>query len=266
MDFPAPPPLPPNTHRNLDWAPDPYRGYGVIAMGMTGRILRLDESRVVKVARVFPLNSQIGEARENIEYSNSINRDTLKHESAVYHRLGNHKGIIQCFKVSDDGIELAFAEQGDLETYITKNIEPLEPFKTEWILSLTDTLSYVHSRNVFVDEIALRNILIVDNKLKLADFGQSVLLPPDADVDTICEEDLTAKIEILHLGWIIYSITVWHVHKYYFYGVDPPQWPSQKELPSTEHLFCGSIIQKCWSGEYVSMSALNKDACDFLAK
>ena len=117
-----------------------------------------------------------------------------------------------------------------------------------------------------MDEIALRNILITDDQLKLADFGQSVLLPLDADVDTICEEELTAKIEILHLGWIIYSITVWRVHKYYFYGVDPPQWPSQQELPPTEHLFCGTIIKKCWNGEYVSMGALNKDTRDLLAK
>ena len=58
-----------------------------------------------------------------MEYSNSINRDTLKHEKAIYQRLGNYKGIIQCFKASDDGIELAFAKQGDLERYIEGNIE-----------------------------------------------------------------------------------------------------------------------------------------------
>jgi len=68
----------------------------------------------------------------------------------------------------------------------------------------------------------------------------------DAAVDTVCEEDLTAKIEILHLGWIMYSIVIWRVHKYYFCNLDPPQWPSQEDLPPTEHLFCGTIIQKCW--------------------
>lgn len=140
-------------------------------MGMTGRILRLDKSRVVKVAIVFSLDDYTGEGRQNIEYSNSINRDTLKREKAIYQRLGNYKGIIPCFKASDDGIELAFANSGDLETCIEKNIEPQESSKTEWILSLTDTLSYVHSRRVFVDEIALRNILVTDQQLKLADLG-----------------------------------------------------------------------------------------------
>ena len=166
---------------------------------MAGRVLRL-ASRVVKVVRVFSLADYTGDARQNMECSNSINRDTLKHEKAMYQRLCNYKGIIYCFKASDDAIKLAFAKQGDLETYIEKSVEPQEPFKTEWILSLTDTLSYVHSRKVFVDELALRNILVADNQLKLANFGHSVLLPMDADVDAIYEKDLTAKIEILHLG------------------------------------------------------------------
>ncbi|KAH9212236.1 hypothetical protein DL95DRAFT_436861 [Leptodontidium sp. 2 PMI_412] len=191
---------------------------------MTGRILRLDETRVVKVARVF---------------------------SAIVERLGNYNGIIHCFKASGDGIELAFAKQGDLKRYIEKNTEPHPSLKTEWILSLIDTLSYVHSRS--------------DEELKLADFGQSVLLSMDADVDTVCEEDLTAKIEILHFGWIIYSVAVWRVHEYYFFTLDPPQWPSQG-LPPLEGLFCGSIIRKCWSGQYVNIGALYKDARGLLAK
>lgn len=189
----------------------------------------------------------------------------MKHEKAIVERLGNYNGIIHCFKASGDGIELAFAKQGDLKRYIEKNTEPHQSLKTEWILSLIDTLSYVHSRKVFVDEIALRNTLVSDEELKLADFGQSVLLSMDADVDTVCEEDLTAKIEILHFGWIIYSVAVWRVHEYYFFTLDPPQWPSQG-LPPLEGLFCGSIIRKCWSGQYVNIGALYKDARGLLAK
>lgn len=52
-----------------------------------------------------------------------------------------------------------------------------------------------------MDEIALRNFLIDEGEqLKLADFGQSILLLLTVDMDTISENDLTAKIEILHLG------------------------------------------------------------------
>jgi hypothetical protein len=117
---------------------------------MTGLILPLDEDRVVKIPKVYPLDQYSGHDCSNMEYINDINRKTLKYEKSIYERLGNHEGIILCFKASDYGIELAFAKQGNLETYIKTNIEPPESFKTAWILSLTDILSYVHSRRVFV--------------------------------------------------------------------------------------------------------------------
>lgn len=242
-----------------DQETNPYMGLGVIGMGMTGRILRLDENRVVKVAKVYSLEADAVEDRDFMEQVNEINRETLKREKSVYERLGNHNGIITCLKASDDGIELAFAKQGDLESYIETTPEPHESVKISWILSLTDTLSYVHSRKVFVDEIALRNFLVSDGRIMLSDFGQSLLLPLNADVDTICENDLTAKIELLHLGWIIYSIIVWGVHKYYYFDLENPQWPDPKELPPTQHLLCGSIIKKCWNGEYVSMNAIDEE-------
>jgi serine/threonine protein kinase len=247
-----PPPNPSQSHLQAD----PYSGLSVIGIGMTGLILKLDENRVVKIAKVYPLDDYVGKARGDMEYINEINRETLQNERNIYDRLGNHKGIISCLKSSDYGIELDFANQGDLETYIESTPDPPDSFKIEWILSLTDTLSYIHSRRVFVDEIALRNILVRDGQLKLADFGQSVLLPLTADIDTICENHLTAKTEILHIGWIIYSITVWRIHKYYFF--DPKN--SSQDLPSTDHLFCGSIIEKCWNGEYVSMNVVNEEA------
>lgn len=101
------------------------------------------------------------------------------HEIQIYNRLGDH---ISCTSASEHGVELEFAKQDDLESYIKANTEPQVSTKINWVLSLTETLSYVHSRRVFVDEIALRNILVVEGHLKRADFGQSVLLPITADV------------------------------------------------------------------------------------
>ncbi|KAI9733256.1 MAG: hypothetical protein M1834_003340 [Cirrosporium novae-zelandiae] len=251
------PVTPPESCPNED-QDKPYIGRGVVGLGMTGLILYLDEDRVVKVAHTY-------DSPED-EYLNDCNRGSLKREREIYKRLGNHKRIITCFKISEYGIELAYAKQGDLHSYIETNTEPHESFKTEWILSLTDALSYVHSRKVFVDEIALRNILVTNDQLKLCDFGQSYLLPLTADVDTICENHLTAKIEILHLGWVIYSIAVWGAHKYYYFEHENPQWPDPRTLPPTNHLFCGAIIKKCWNGDYVSMDTLNKEACALLAK
>lgn len=239
---------------------NPYTSLGMVGLGLTGLILYLSEGRVVKVPKTFVVDDFPGQDSAYVEYINDANRENLKNERSIYERLGNHKGIITCLKASDFGIELAFAEQGDLETYIKNNVEPHASLKTEWILSLIDTLSFIHSRRVFVDEIALRNILVTNGQLKFSDFGQSYLLPLTADVDTICENDLTAKIEILHLGWVIYSIAVWGVHKYYYFERGDPQWPSPQEFPATNHLFWGTIIQKCWNGDYESMIAVNEAA------
>lgn len=110
-------------------------------------------------------------------------------------------------------------------------------------------LSHIHQRRVFVDEIALRNILIAEGRgLQFSDFGQSVLLPLDTDMDTVCENDLSAKIEMLHLGWVIYSIATWRVSKYYYFEREELRWPETGDLPSTEDVFCGEIVRRCWRG------------------
>lgn len=137
--------------------------------------------------------------------------------------------------------------------------------KLRWIASLIESFVYIHSCKVFVDDVALRNILVLNEELKVADFGQSILLPRDADMGSITENDLNAKIEILHLGWVIYSIAAWQVHKYYFCSAENPElcWPAS--FPDVEGVLCGSIIAKCWQGKYSSMDQLKDEAHLLLA-
>lgn len=98
----------------------PYVNLPVIGIGMTGLIYRINEDRVVKVAKIYPLENLSEPDRGNTEYTNEINRETLKHEISVYERLGKHRGIISCFELSEYGIERAFARQDNLESYIKK--------------------------------------------------------------------------------------------------------------------------------------------------
>ncbi|EHY51878.1 uncharacterized protein HMPREF1120_00101 [Exophiala dermatitidis NIH/UT8656] len=243
---------------------DPYTDLGAVGLGMTGYILGIDDDRVVKVAKTYPVENSEDFFMEHV---NESNREALVTEIEIYQRLGRHEGIIHCFQTTNFGIEMVFAKQGDLETYINSNPEPTEPFKIHWILSLIDGLSYIHSRKVLVDEIALRNILVDNGQLRFADFGQSYLLPLSTNMDTICENDLTVKIEILHLGWIIYSIACWKVHKYYFFGEDRyMEWPTSDQLPPLKDLFCGAIVENCWKGNYVNVDALKQHACSLLLR
>ncbi|KAL3472545.1 kinase-like domain-containing protein [Aspergillus californicus] len=234
---------------------DPYLGLGFIGSGMTGFIFKLGEDRAVKKAKHYERNPR----DPHTEYYNEINQETLNNEIQVYQRLGGHEGIIHCFQTSQYGIELALA-QGDLADFLESHPEPDDTFKTRWMLSLIETFLYIHSRNIFVDDIAPRNILVLDNELRLADFGQSVLLPLDADLNSITENNMNVQIEILHVGWVLYAIASWHVHDYYFFDAEYPDfcWPSS--FPDVDDMLCGMIIRKCWHGEYASMQSVQEDA------
>ncbi|KAF1962102.1 hypothetical protein CC80DRAFT_400151, partial [Byssothecium circinans] len=175
----------------------------------------------------------------------------------AYERLGSHDGIIQCFKALDESIELAFANQGDLSAYMQTNSLPSRELRAKWIRSLVDTFSYVHARRVLVQDIALRNVLVHDSSLKLADFGQALLLPLDTDMERFCENDTNSQIEILELGCLLYSIAVWQELKYDYF--DTKRWPEAGELPETDDILFASIVKKCWNGEYASMEELQKD-------
>ncbi|PYI11099.1 hypothetical protein BO78DRAFT_359581 [Aspergillus sclerotiicarbonarius CBS 121057] len=241
---------------------DPYVGLPVIGTGMTGMLLQMGEDRAVKTAKQYQLGRP--QDREDMEYMNEVNQQILQNEILAFERLGSYKGLIPCFRTSQYGIELALA-QGDLESYLETYPEPEDSLKIAWILSLIETFSYVHSRKIFVDDIALRNILILDKQLKLSDFGQSILLPLDIDISSANENDLNVQIEILHLGWILYSISSWHVHKYYFFRPENPDlcWPEPDSFPNVDDVLCGRIIKKCWRGEYASMNHVKDEADQF---
>ncbi|RDW89988.1 uncharacterized protein DSM5745_01763 [Aspergillus mulundensis] len=162
---------------------DPYLNLPVIGTGMTGTIYDLGNGRVVKKAKQSHLRDP-GDA----EYMNEINRKTLENEAQIFQRLDGGQGTIPCFQVSPHGIELARAED-DLESYLETHPEREDSFKIRWMLSLIEALAYTHSCKVFVDDLALRNILVLEGQLKVADFGQSILLPLDADIASACEDD-----------------------------------------------------------------------------
>lgn len=110
-----------------------------------------------------------------------------------------------------------------------------------------------------MDDIAPRNILILDKQLHVADFGQSILLPPDADIASVTENDLSLRIEILHIGWILYSIASWQIQKYYFFNDNPAFcWPTS--FPNVDNVPCGKIIKECWEGHYPTMNHVRLEA------
>jgi serine/threonine protein kinase len=93
-------------------------------------------------------------------------------------------------------IELALANQGNLETSIQTHPGPTLELKAMWIRSLAVVLDHVDPRRVVRRDIGLRNILIHDSALKLCDFGESSLLLLDA-VDDFFLRRNTLRVELI---------------------------------------------------------------------
>jgi serine/threonine protein kinase len=177
----SPPPALPvkSTEPAADVDTSPIRNHQIGQLagnGSFGFVWPVAEDRVLKEPKIYSEDSA------GLVYSNMVNRTEILNEKAVYGRLGSHHGIIQCFKTSDQSIQLAFANQGDLSTYIQTYSLPSPQFRANWIRLLVDTFSHAHARRVVIQDVALRNILVHDNSLKLSDIGESFLLPLDTNM------------------------------------------------------------------------------------
>ncbi|KAF2460479.1 kinase-like domain-containing protein [Lineolata rhizophorae] len=198
----------------------------LVGNGSFGLVWQIAEDRVRKDPKIY------AEHNNERAYSNMVNRAEIQTEKAVYERLGSHAGIIECFKATDESIELAFANQGDLAAYMQANLAPAQELRAKWIRLLVDTFAHVHARKIIIQDIALRNVLLHDNTLKLCDFGECILLPLDTDMGQFHVNGTTPQIEILHLGCMLYSIAVWREFKYDYFDLE--RWPEAGELPMTE--------------------------------
>ncbi|PGH09030.1 hypothetical protein AJ79_05759 [Helicocarpus griseus UAMH5409] len=193
---------------------------------------------------------------------------------AIYQRLGTHNGIIHCFKVHDRSTELALAKQGNLEQYIlTHPAAPSVERRRLWIQELAEAFGHVHERRVVPQDVALRNILVHNDSLKLCDFGDSVLLPLESDMACFSVGGgVTPQVEIARVGCVFYSVAVWRVFECHFddgEGDDDDDGNgkvfSQTELldVSTDGgVLFASAIEKCWGRGYASMEALRREVLD----
>lgn len=93
---------------------------GCIAIGQSGEICKINDSMIVKYPKSFPGETPYNELRQQF----------LDVERQTYERLGPHNGILQYLGVLDEtgAIQLAYAKQGDLLTYIQSMMRRLKHF------------------------------------------------------------------------------------------------------------------------------------------
>ncbi|KAL9098785.1 MAG: hypothetical protein Q9163_005616 [Psora crenata] len=234
---------------------------GWIGNGLFAIILREGEN-ALKIPRQLSTRWMTDDnQRDEEEYINEGNRDALKREAEAYRRLGNHESIAQCLRISEEGILLKYYPRGDLKHYMKDHPDISRADKACWILSLVEGYAHLHRSNVLMYDAAPRNLLISDDfTLKMIDFGQCSCLDMDIDINTTADDDgMTARCNIFDLGSLIYSIAVWEE---FDCDLMTKKWvlPSLSDLPTTEGLFCGNLIRKCWSGQFDSMEEVLREA------
>nr|KMM66523.1 hypothetical protein CPAG_02861 [Coccidioides posadasii RMSCC 3488] len=89
-------------------------------------------------------------------------------------------------------------------------------FKT-WIQSLVAALYRIYSCKVLHQDVKLNNILVDNDLLKIADFANGAIFPPNTDMETIYTQDPLSQVDLLGIGCIIYSIAAWTPYSYDYY-------------------------------------------------
>lgn len=229
----------------------------LMAIGWSGEICKIDDSRVVKYPKFFP----------NDPSYNEFCRDQIVRESNIYERLGKHEGVIKYPGIADNetgAIKLAYAKQGDLSTYIQNHDIPSQPFRDGWIQSLMETFRYIYDCKVLHQVIKFGNILVDNDTLKVIGFAGGAIFPADADMEAVCAADPLSRIDLLCLGSIFYSIATWQVFSYDYFEKD--RWPTPDELPVVHKVPWGEIIQKCWDNRYDTVASLSRDVSALLVQ
>ena len=150
---------------------------------------------------------------------------------------------------------------------------------TIWIPRLSEAVKYVHEKRIIVADLDSRNVLLdEDMSARLCDFGDSGLLPLDADMRTANDYGLSAQSDIFQFGSLMYEIVAGQRYEYdlmFNEGIEKQReeikvtggqllasWPDPAELPETETLYLGDVIRKCWTRSYLDMG----EVCDAIEK
>lgn len=178
----------------------------------------------------------------------------IEGEKAIYRRLGEHPGIIQCYDLdsSDISIQMKFMKNGDLRHYLVKT-RPDRQTQLSWLLDLARTLVYIHRRRVIVCDIRTDNILLDDDlSVKMVDFSESLMEPLDWNMEGVVDIGYSVSSDIGTFGTVVFEIATgvhcsFDLYQEWKEAGDPLKWPRRDSLPVTDGVCFGHIIERCWT-------------------
>jgi serine/threonine protein kinase len=138
---------------------------------------------------------------------------------------------------------------------ISSHDPPSMSWRWYWILQATNIIARCHQKRILVFDIALRNFLLADDlSLRLIDFANSAPLPESMGITLADDDGCTARLDLLHLSSIIYSIMTWQ--KFSVRCDSETEWPKLDQMPDLEGLQCGQVIRNCWTRTYSTIQEL----------
>ena len=150
---------------------------------------------------------------------------------------------------------------GDLRHYLADN-RPDKATQLSWLTQLAHTMAYTHSGRVIIADFRLDNVVVDDKmRIKLLDFSESTLIPLDCDLEGCDDAGFSIYSDIRQFGAVMYELVTgqrcnFDIYQEWEEVEDPTVWPRRDTLPSTNGLWLGSIIEKCWTQQFTSAQDL----------
>jgi Protein tyrosine and serine/threonine kinase len=233
--------------------------------GRSGIILKLNPTRVLKAPLIIHNMDASEEEKFAADCLKDDNISFLENEKATFQRLGRSEHFVDWHALRSGRIEMKYMSYGPLSRvrqYHTPSGKQLH----SWICSIAAAITYAHSRNVIISDVAARNIS-TDNdwSAKLCDFTDSTVLSFDVDISEESQDGASIYTDIFQFGSLVYETVTGKrfdfdlFHPSFSEGKQGeraiPCWPDKNQLPLISHLEYGATIFKCWSRGFEDMSS-----------
>lgn len=238
---------------------EPLHDSEVLGYGRTGVVIRRDDL-AIKIPLRHPWSSDT-DVQSNME--------VIAREQNVYHRFNQSPRehvdrIVPCLGLNKNATHLAHMENGNLRDYLAKT-QPSRAVQLTWFCQMAQALEQIHDKCVLIADIASRNFLLdSDFSIKICDFSESSLLPIGTAMETADDDGYSIQTDIGQLGAVIYEVTTRQECDFDLFREGIPldgraTWPPRDSLPSTDGLWLGPIIERCWvKGGFQNAHALSR--------
>jgi serine/threonine protein kinase len=228
----------------------------LIGVGVFAHIHRLDRGRVRKVPAPDPNNLILAVK-------------SIRREGQIYDHLGDHPRIIKCFDKGDLFLDLEYAPNGHIESYLKCYPDTSDECRIRFAREVIEAVMFVYGKGIIHSDLAARQFLL-NNALhvKLSDFGFSSFsdgdvlgfenplhhLPRDIDGNM----PSTFQSDLFAVGSTLYEVMTGK-RPYECKSDDTiTQLYSDRTFPDVMGILYGHIIMGCWQGRFKSAAEVLK--------